>query len=400
MDPLLDAEITAGAGTSEQKTWRLVRPVTLIGFTQHAHIRVEGSGIESVHAALLNTGDAIVLADLVSRQGVFCGADRIKLRVLQAGDFFRLGTCLMRLDCEPGAHLPAVSDEKILRLPQMIHLKTVSGEPQEWFCDAIGTVIGSRPGCSVRLASKDVLPLHALLTRVGSQIVLASLAADKSLRVNGTSASVSIVQGGDTLTIWPITLDLKLAPANSVASALETFPPALQEQPDMANVAKAQPALTTKDGDDTPETATPIPSAPPAATSGTPAPGELDAPPPAPTGEIPELNSRLLQMEEQLRDSSRQLRQWQAQLEHYANGLIRRDAELAKRSTQLDQLQSALQTTEGRLQRRSEEVGQMEASLQTQREDLARRESQLAARSQAIEHFGQVMADAWEQLSK
>ena len=376
---------------ASRKPGAWLRPVTLIGFTQHAHIRVEGLGIESVHAALLNTGDAIVLADLISRQGVYCGAERIRTRVLQPGDSFRLGTCLLRLDFDPDAHGTGSDASQVLHLPHAVHLKTVQGEPQEWLSDAIGAVIGSRPGCDIRLASKDVLPLHALLTRVGRQIVLASLAADKSIRVNGMPSNISIVQGGDTLTIWPITLRLTLAGPNAVLPINETRLPDLQEAARYDERIAASSMLVkgnriadieAADGPDDPSLAS------------------LDAVPPAPLGEIPDLGSRLLQMEEQLRDSSRQLRQWQAQLEKYANGLIRRDAELTKRSDHLDELQGALQVSEGSIQKRSEELDQAEAALQAKREDIARRESRLAGRSQAIERFEQALGEAWDQFSR
>jgi pSer/pThr/pTyr-binding forkhead associated (FHA) protein len=88
---------------------------------------------------------------------------------------------------------------------------------QEWSLDSVGTVIGRRPGCDVRLPSKEALPLHALLTRVGRQIVLASLAADKPLRVNGEQTSVCPLQSGDTLTIWPVKLAMTFGGQGTLA---------------------------------------------------------------------------------------------------------------------------------------------------------------------------------------
>lgn len=210
--PLLQAEVTAGPDTSEQKTWRLLRPVTLIGSSRHAHVRIEADGIEALHAALLNTADAIVLASLVSRQGVYCGQQKVKTRVLQPGESFCLGACLLRLDLEPAAMVSPPQTAEVLRLPRPVHLKTLRGDPHEWTTDAIATVIGSRPGCDVRIDSKDVLPLQALLTRVGRHTVLASLAADKPIRVNDTPVNLAVLENGDTLTIWPIVLQLTIAP--------------------------------------------------------------------------------------------------------------------------------------------------------------------------------------------
>jgi len=204
--PLLDAEVTAGAGSPEQKSWSLVRPVTLIGFSRHAHIRVQGLGVEAVHAALLNTGDAIVLTALVSRQGVYFNNQKIRARVMRSGESFLLGSCLLRLGLDRSA--PRLDPARVLKLPEVVRLRMTRPAEQEWTLESVGTVIGRRPGCDVRLPSREVLPLHALLTRVGRQVVLASLASDKPIRVNGAPTGVCPLQSGDTLTIWPVTLHM------------------------------------------------------------------------------------------------------------------------------------------------------------------------------------------------
>lgn len=210
-EPLMAAEVTAGAGTLEQKSWNLARPVTLIGSSRHVHIRVEGVGVEAVHAALLNTGDAIVLADLASRQGVFHGGQKVRTRVMQPGDSLRLGACVLRLGLDAGAAGRERPDPDLaVRLPAPVQLRMEHGGTGEWTVGTIGAVIGSRPGCDVRLASREVLPLQAVLTRAGRQVVLASLAVDRAIRVNGTPMSVAIVNSADTLTIWPVTLRMMI----------------------------------------------------------------------------------------------------------------------------------------------------------------------------------------------
>ncbi len=200
---LLDAQVTAGEGSLEQKTWRLSRPVTLIGCSGHAHIRVEDEGVAAVHAALLNTGDAIVLADLVSRGGVYCGSEKVQRRVMYPGEAFSLGNCLLQLDIEAAPTMPVAQR---LRLPEPVHIQMIRGGMQEWTIEAIGAVIGSRPGCDVRLLSREVLPLQAVLTRVGLDVVLASLAADKLIRVNDAAVNRAMVRSGDTFTVWPIVM--------------------------------------------------------------------------------------------------------------------------------------------------------------------------------------------------
>jgi pSer/pThr/pTyr-binding forkhead associated (FHA) protein len=379
--PLVDAQVTAGDGTPEQKSWSLVRPVTLIGFSQHSHIRVDALGVESVHAALLNTGDAVVLADLASRQGIYCGTQRIRTRVMRSGETFRLGGCLLRLDIESGHGGGSLDASQVIRMPQPVRLKAVRGGAMDWTTDVIGAVIGSRPGCSVRLDSREVWPLHAILTRVGRQVVVASLAADKSIRVNDKPVNAAPLASGDTLTVWPIALQVTIGQERTVRPDSTVAAEEPQEQKPMTNVQRAeglpsQAGPAAQAGGPPPSVEAPPPAAPALSLPSGPA-----VVPPGPAGEIPQLGSRLVQMEEELLNSSRQLRQWQQQLELYANGLIRRDAELTQRASQLDQLQNTLLESQARIQKRSEEMNQARIELQAQ---IERREAETAADRQQL----------------
>ncbi len=388
--PLLEAQVTAGDGTPEQKSWSLVRPVTLIGFSQHSHIRVDALGVESVHAALLNTGDAVVLADLASRQGVYCGTQRIKTRVMKSGESFRLGSCLLRLDFELGHRGGFVYAVQALGMPQAVRLRAVRGGALDWTTDTIGAVIGSRPGCTVRLASREVLPLHAILTRVGQQVVVASLAADKPIRVNDKPVHAVPLANGDTLTIWPITVQATIGHEQKATPEGAAPPNDSQEQKAMTNVPKTQAQSSAATQISDAEARPPVSEGPPPAAPGVSLPGGLEAVPPGPAGEIPQLGPRLMQMEEQLLNSSKQLRQWQQQLELYANGLIRRDAELTQRSTQLDQLQSALQESEAQLQKRCEELDKARIALHAEREKMEAEHA--AGHQQLAQRAGQLDA--------
>jgi pSer/pThr/pTyr-binding forkhead associated (FHA) protein len=395
--PVLEAQVTAGDGTPEQKSWSLVRPVTLIGFSRHSHIRVDALGVESVHAALLNTGDGVVLADLASRQGVYCGTQRIRTRVMHSGDTFRLGSCLLRLDIESGQGGALLDDSQVLKMPQPVRLKAVRGDALDWTTDVIGAVIGSRPGVSMRLTSREVLPLHAILTRVGGQVVVASLAADKSIRINGRPVHTVPLASGDVLTIWPIALRVTVGPEQTVPPDIATRAEDSQEQQAMTNVQKAQVESSNENQIPDAQAMPPVAEGPLPTAPDVPVPSGPEAVPPAPAGQIPQLGSRLMQMEEQLLNSSKQLRQWQQQLELYANGLIRRDAELTQRSAQLDQLQSALQESQAQIQKRSEELDRDRTALQADREKMEA--EQAAARQQLALRAGQLDATQ-EQLKQ
>lgn len=377
LSDLLEAEVTAGAGTLEQKSWSLIRPVTLIGLSHHAHIRIEGQGIEPVHAALLNTADAIILADLDSRAGIFFANQKVKTRVLQPGESFRLGTCLLRVDLVSSANRHTMM-ESLLSLPTLVTLTSTRGLAGEWSTQAVGTVIGSREGCDIRLESKDVLPQHALLSRVGRQVVLASLAADKSIRINSNTVAASVLENGDTLTIWPTVLRVSMGGHSTPRTFADNGkqPVQLQERQTLSTpsqesslrkfdaitepaVQEDDPATEPAEQED-PGTGEAQPETGNRSSVAVPAPHEgIPATPPGFCSDIPALGSRLTELEEQLVTSARQLRQWQEQLELYAAQLVRRDAALAGRAKHLDDLQTHLQEQEGRIERRARELKQI-----------------------------------------
>ncbi len=211
--PLLAAAVAAGAGTAAQKAWSLERPVTLIGMSHRVHIRAEG-GVEPVHAALLNTGDAVVLADLNSRGGVFCGQERVTARAMQPGEWFRIGECTFQVNFvrEDRHDRPA---ESLLAMPSLVTVMAIRGIAGRWPVPKIGTVIGRREGCGIRLDNPEVLPLQAVLSRVGQSVLIATLGTDKHIRINDASASTFVLRDGDVMTTWPIRLRVELIPVTT-----------------------------------------------------------------------------------------------------------------------------------------------------------------------------------------
>ncbi len=400
LTPLIEAEITAGAGSLEQKTWSLGRAVTLIGRSRHAHIRVDGDDIESIHAALLNTGDAIVLADPASRYGIYCGNQKVKVRVLQPGEMFRVGSCLLQLDGPGGGPTARLDPAEVVRLTEPVRLADEQG--QSWTARQVGVVIGSRPGCTVRLQHPDVLPLHAILTRVGCRTMVVSLVADRLVRINGEPAGIAPLATGDKLSIRPFTLAvtvggeaLRPEPAGSgeqdhrhewqeatdrqTKTAPAATPPAARALPP-ANAAGEAPAQAN---------AAPAPSAPPC----TDPPAATQAAHPAGLPDVPadpaargcDTDARLAQVQEQVLNSSKHLRQWHQQLEQYANGLIRRDAELTRRGERLDDLQKSLRQSEARIEQRSSELDQAQAALARQEEQYRARAGTLRQEREDLE---------------
>ncbi len=227
-----------------------------------------------------------------------------------------------------------------VRLPAPVRLRTEHGEAGEWTVQTIGAVIGSRPGCDVRLASREVLPLQAVLTRVGSQVVLASLAADKPIRVNSTTTQVAVLQSADTLTVWPVTLRMTIGQMEGPSQQKNEMPTENRgEQQDMIDAREMESPAGSTDYVAERQDAWATAQVPAATTVGRDAPtDEATQESPRVSGEaMSQPGSLLTPTKEGIPASPEELRQWQQQLEQYAEVLVRRDAELSKRARQLDE---------------------------------------------------------------
>jgi len=399
LGPLLDAAVTAGAETSDQKSWNLARPVTLIGRSKGAHIRLDEPTVEPLHAALLNTGDAIVLVDLASREGVFLDGQRIQQRPLRSGESFRVGMHLLRAEINASKGEPeAESDwaDRAVQLPWPMTFQVVRGSPGQWTVRHVGATIGTRPGCAITLAGKEVRPVHVLISRVGATPVLVNLAGGRSVRLNGTPVSTCQLSSGDVVEVHPYSFKVMDSPcAEAAGSATQEQPPSesFEERPSMAatqelmDSADAERAATGSERSGSAESTDEANLVQQSQSLAEPDAAEPAADaiiPEAPVPDVHQFESRLQQVQEQLLDSSKQLKQWQQQLERYANKLILKDAELSKRARQLDELQQHLQKTQEELQQRTQQLEQSKSELDEQRRDLEAERSALASEREQI----------------
>ncbi|HEX7508055.1 MAG TPA: FHA domain-containing protein, partial [Polyangia bacterium] len=80
------------AGSAMGEMFKIVRPQTIIGRGQTAHLRMMDDGISREHCEIQIEGDSMILHDLGSTNGTFCRGLRVDRQVLEDGDKILVGS--------------------------------------------------------------------------------------------------------------------------------------------------------------------------------------------------------------------------------------------------------------------------------------------------------------------
>src|ERR1017187_2902830 len=80
------------AGSAMGEMFKIVRPQTIIGRGQTAHVRMMDDGISREHCEIQVEGDSMILHDLGSTNGTFCRGLRVDRHVLEDGDKILVGS--------------------------------------------------------------------------------------------------------------------------------------------------------------------------------------------------------------------------------------------------------------------------------------------------------------------
>jgi pSer/pThr/pTyr-binding forkhead associated (FHA) protein len=215
--------ITAGVGTAGQKSWHLRRPVTLLGCGRRAHIVLRGPEVARAHAALINTGSAVLLKDLHTKSGTQCNGKRIDLTVLRDGDLVQIGSTPIQVAIQSCRSTAGRADEAgadPLKLDAPLRLRR-PGVAAGWLIDESCAVIGRAGGVAVRLEHEAVSDAHALLFDLDGQMVLFDLASEMGTFCQGRPVSLTRIGPGDRLRVG--TAELAVGSADD-----EGTPPAVE----------------------------------------------------------------------------------------------------------------------------------------------------------------------------
>jgi two-component system, cell cycle response regulator len=80
------------AGSAMGEMYKLRRDRTIIGRGQKAHVRMMDDGISREHCEILVDGEKMILRDLGSTNGTFCGGQRVEEHQLEDGDKILVGS--------------------------------------------------------------------------------------------------------------------------------------------------------------------------------------------------------------------------------------------------------------------------------------------------------------------
>lgn len=350
--------VTAGVGSAGQKTWNLRRPVTLLGSKRPAHIVLHDRGVCAAHCAIINTGTDVLLFDLHTSGGTFCGKERVELVALEDGDIITLGDSTVQVAIrlpantadETGAGME-YSDPTLLANPatlSLLHTDT------RWTIEKAVVLIGRNEQAAVRLDHAEVSSRHALLFRFGLEQAIFDLGSRAGVWVNGQRREISMAADGDRVTIGPYGLQLQVHDRSTALGAARPVSPNIQAC--KSETEAATPAVSAK---------APTNEAPAVALTAKETAEESAKSPATPVVE------RHDPLQTNIAEAWERLNQWRAQLRHDAAAISEQQTSLAAREAQVDARDAAFR-------------GQLH-DITRFNEQLAEREKQLAERTALVQ---------------
>lgn len=213
--------VTAGMGSTGQKTWNLRRPVTVIGSRRPAHIVLHDASMSNAHCVIVNTGTEVLLKDLHTNSGTQLNQTRVNLAVLADGDVITVGgtTIQVAIQIPDGGSDDSSCGMKFAdptKFPGPVSLQLLHTEKHWTVADAVA-LIGRHDDATVRLDHTDMSSRHAILFRVGNRPAIFDLGSRTGLWVNGRRCSIAPLQDDDRITVGSFGLSLQcLEPSVSI----------------------------------------------------------------------------------------------------------------------------------------------------------------------------------------
>jgi hypothetical protein len=189
------------------------RPLTIIGASDHVHIRLRSRTISPVHAMLLNVDGHIVLRDLCSNEGVTVNRKQVRSAILRDGDVIRIGRIRFAVTFGSKSDEPAMKGAPAARL--------WNHEAEAVPLNSPTFVLGSDAGADLVLPA-EAPAAHAVIFSIGSHRFVRNLCPDVPLRLNNTAVHQAVLIAGDRVETHGHCFQYDLAPTPKPRPAKRT----------------------------------------------------------------------------------------------------------------------------------------------------------------------------------
>ncbi len=309
-------------------------PVLLLGSRRDCDLYLQHAELARTHAAIVHTGQAVLVVDLCSRSGTWLDGKRVRRAALHPQATLRLGPL------EIGFELlgEAQAGDAALRFSHPVSLHGAGGVIE---LGQMPVVIGRRSVCDVVLDTPDTSLAHALIFELDGRPVIADLGSRSGTWLGGQRVQLAYLSDEDALRIGGETL--------RVRCAATARPPAPQStsSPRAGSTAPPVAGLAETPSDDDVERL------------------------------LAGLETRLVALRMRLREQV-------DQLQHREAALQASEAELAERAARLAQQAEALDEREQKLQAQRDELEQTLAALERDRQRLTSGEKRLQEATRAL----------------
>lgn len=198
-----NVRVTAGAGTVSQKSWNLLRPVTLIGSQRKSHIVLHDATISKAHCVIVNTGTDVLLKDLNTPAGTIRNDSPINLGPLHNGNTIDIGETRIDVAVSGGTPtgLPGTGNHRPAptRMTREVTLRAADGS-QEWKISEAVTLLGQNAAGDFGVGDEAVTRPLAVIFRLGQGLGVFDLGESKTL-IDGQPAGVAPIREGQTLSV-------------------------------------------------------------------------------------------------------------------------------------------------------------------------------------------------------
>jgi pSer/pThr/pTyr-binding forkhead associated (FHA) protein len=198
--------------------WSLAQPYAVIGRDPRCDVAVMDESVSRRHAYLQILAGGVFVVDLDSRTGLTLDGERALGGWLPPGGILGLGSYRLRLEA-PGEGLPGGEGPGESRkarpsplaerleagsadglVPSLEIPPSTSGSGRLWFrVRRMLTLVGSHPGCRLRLQDEAVSRHHAALLRLEDSLWVVDLLSREGLKVEGEPVRWAALEEGNSL---------------------------------------------------------------------------------------------------------------------------------------------------------------------------------------------------------